>query len=369
MAGWADFFTFLRCINCGGGLNHTAPSTLYGHYPGVTGELTCASCGGGYPLFHDIPVMFGDAARIRLLIDGNAYRSRCEEAMDRMKEASQFSGAQLEQFRESGKNDVDAIGWEILFWEKWKEIDRDTGFLDSDRDKIDRFLIEDTEGGGRLRFFERVLSFCNGPIKGRRLLNIGAGRDFLLERFLDIGCGVVEQDIVLEPLYFLKKRGASFCICCDARQLPFRDDTFDITTSFGTLHHIWPIEGPVAELLRVTSGAISLNEPNFFALTRAALLFPDVIKRRLKRFYSGDYSHSPYEAVINPYAFKNIVKSFHGHIRDLSFPRSSWIAKGGRGLKRLLRAVNLCVTAVIPPTSSHFDAVIEKVKSNLNNSD
>ena len=36
------------------------------------------------------------------------------------------------------------------------------------RDKIEKYLKNDNEGGGRLQFFDRVLSFCDG-IVGKRI--------------------------------------------------------------------------------------------------------------------------------------------------------------------------------------------------------
>ena len=190
--------------------------------------------------------------------------------------------------------------------------------------QIEKYLKNDNEGGGRLQFF-------------------------------DEGCEVIEQDIILESLLLLKNRGASFCVCSDARSLPFANNTFDIATSFGVLHHIWPIEQTIAEWLRVTSGNVHFNEPNYFALTRAALLLPSPIKRKLKQYCLGDYSHSPYEDTINPYLFKKIAKVIY-----LSFPRSSWISSQSKGIKKVLRMINLLLVNLFPLMSSHFDTVIKK---------
>ncbi len=232
--------------------------------------------------------------------------------------------------------------------------------------EIEKYLNKDTEGGGRLKFFNKVLSF-NGDISTKRLLNIGAGRDFLLEKFIGKGCEVIERDTVLESPLLLKKRGASFCVCCDARALPFENNTFDIATSFCVLHHIWPIEESVNELLRVTHGNIHFNEPNCFALTRIGLLFPGPLKHRLKRFYSGDLSRSPYEDTINPYFFKRIVSSAGGECVDLSFQMNSWIPKKSRNIKKFLRIINLILVVLVPLASTHFDAVIMKKQNNSGN--
>ena len=171
---------------------------------------------------------------------------------------------------------------------------------------------------------------------------------------------MIEQDIILESLELLKKRGAPFCVCCDARDLPFKDNVFDIATSFRVLHHIWPIEKPIAELLRVTSGDIHINEPNSFALVRAARLLPRSINNKLKRFFSGSSSHSPYEASINPFVFKRITLDHDSVISKFTFLKDSWIPKEAKGTKKFLRFINLGIVHAISILSAHFYSKIRK---------
>jgi uncharacterized protein YbaR (Trm112 family) len=357
-----DYISILRCVNCGGDLKASDTSEHFGQYSCVNGELTCLSCATNYPLVEDIPVMFRDNNRTKLLIDSAEYEVSLKHSADKMKQASQVAGRdQLDRFKEEKNELSDALSWEILFWERWKQADE--GFCEFNRNKIDKYLQNDNEGGGRLNFLSTVLSL-NDSTTGKRLLNIGAGRDFLLEKFLNDKCQVIEQDIVLESLLLLRKRGACFCVCSDARFLPFQDNTFDMATSFGVLHHIWPIEQPITELLRVTSGHIYFNEPNYFALTRIALLLPGPIKRRLKQFYTGDYSRSPYEDSINPYSFKKIGKNNSADVIKLSFTKSSWISSESKGIKRLLRTMNILLVNMFPLMSSHFVAVLRKAKKN-----
>ena len=46
---WADFFSLLRCLNCGEGLDHKGDCERYSQHPDITGELKCASCGKSLP--------------------------------------------------------------------------------------------------------------------------------------------------------------------------------------------------------------------------------------------------------------------------------------------------------------------------------
>jgi uncharacterized protein YbaR (Trm112 family)/2-polyprenyl-3-methyl-5-hydroxy-6-metoxy-1,4-benzoquinol methylase len=358
------FLSQLKCLSCNGDLNLTYDVTEFNEYQSVKAELICLSCHKVYPVVEGIPVMFKDPGRIRLLIDSMLYKDSLRHAREEMKNASRLAGGELEQFAR-GKGLTDALSWEILFWEKWK--DEDNGFLKGNLTKINEYLEHDIEGGGRLTFFNKVKLLAGG-ISNKSLLNIGAGRDYILEIFLEAGCQVVEQDIVLEPLIHLKQRGADFCICCDARQLPFKDNTFDLATSFSVLHHIWPIETPVAELLRVSTGCVHFNEPNFYAFTRLGLLLPGPIKHWLKKLYSGEGSHSPFEKSINPYSLSKILRHENGECIDLTFQKDSWIGNNNK-LKKILRAINLIIVQILPLFSAHFDMVIKKKSIDESHSD
>lgn len=352
MDAWEDYFSTLRCIECRQPLDLVHDSEAFSYCPSVNRMLVC-SCGRKYPLFQDIPIMFKDEDRTRLLLDSSEYDAKLQEAQTKMQEASQLTGKELLDLKQEG-NLADALTWEILFWEKWSQYGK--GFAEWTRERREEYLKVHDEGGGKAEFIRRTLA-----LGGRgRLLNIGAGPDWIMECFLEEGLEVVEQDIVLKSLLLLKSRGASFCVCCDGRTLPFADDTFDVSTAFGVLHHIWPLDEPLSELLRVTSGIIHCNEPNSLALTSAGLYLPGPLKRKLKNWYSGDYSHSPYEKSINPYAFKKIVKGCGGKIVDMHFPRSSWISGKSIGFKKWIRKLNLLLLHILPFISSHFDIVIRK---------
>jgi SAM-dependent methyltransferase/uncharacterized protein YbaR (Trm112 family) len=349
----------LICIHCGAQL---IESDQTWSAPGLSGEwpaLACRQCGRLFPVRDGVPVVFGDEARTRAVVDPDQASMRVPEVASRMAAASELAGDDLHELR-LGDPLQDSLAWEFYFWERWKN--EDEGVVSFDRGKIDRFLERDREGGGRLAFLDEVERYAGG-VEGKTLLNIGAGRDLLLERFLERGSFVVEVDVVLEPLVYLRERGAQLCVCCDARRLPFANDTFDFCTSFGSLHHIWPIQDAVSEMIRVTQGHVHLNEPNSFALTRLALRLPPLIRSRLKRWYSEGQSRSPYEDCISPNALRRAVKKSGGRIVRLSFPRSSWMSSDAGGLRRMVRYMNMAAVAVLPFTSSHFDAVIRRSRT------
>lgn len=354
MAGPDDLERRLRCARCAGRIARDGSTWTAEGIPDDYPALVCADCGARYPVSDGVPIIFDDDERARVILDPRARADRVGDVTRKMERAVGLAGDALESLKE-GDSTLDALGWEIYFWEEWKRMDE--GVIDFDRARIDAYLERDTEGGGRLAFLRRTRDAAGG-LAGRVVLNVGAGRDLLLERFLEEEARVVEVDVVLEPLVRLHRRGADLCVCCDARKLPFEDAAFDVTTSFGTLHHIWPIEEPIAEMIRLTRNHVHVNEPNSYALTRLALRLPSPIRNRLKRWSAGDHSRSPYEGCISPREFVRAVDRAGAEVVSLSYPRSSWIPEGATGLRRAVRTSNMLVLRAFPFASSHFDAVI-----------
>jgi uncharacterized protein YbaR (Trm112 family) len=346
--------TNLICVRCH---EHLRSSETPWSADGLRGQwpaLACCGCGASYPVHEGVPVIFVDDDRIRAVIDPEEVAGRVQGLGERMGRAAALTSDDLESLK-LGDALQDSLSWEMYFWEHWKG--EDLGVIDFDRHKIDGFLEVDREGGGRLAFLSKVVKYARG-VRGKSLLNIGAGRDLLLERFLDEGCRVTEVDVILEPLVYLRRRRAHLCVCCDARQLPFENSAFHVTTSFGSLHHIWPIDETIAEMVRVTDGHVHLNEPNSYALTRLALSLPAALRNRLKGWYSEGHSRSPYEGCISPLAVKRAVVRARGRTVNMSFPRSSWVSPDARGLRKLVRLASMAVVGLLPFTSSHFDAVV-----------
>ncbi len=98
-----------------------------------------------------------------------------------------------------------------------------------------------------------------GSLRGKRVLDLGAGTGRNTGYLLDRGAAVVAADISLGMLNVLGRKigmeqGISL-VMCDAMNLPFRDSMFDAVAAIAALHHIPDAEGrrgALEEVYRVT---------------------------------------------------------------------------------------------------------------------
>ncbi len=104
-----------------------------------------------------------------------------------------------------------------------------------------------------------------GSVKGKRILDLGAGAGRNYRHFSEKGAGlVVAADLSMGMLRTLMAEGADnpICVRCDARRLPFIDSVFDGVSFIATLHHIPDDAGrheAAKEVIRVlTPGGVAL---------------------------------------------------------------------------------------------------------------
>jgi SAM-dependent methyltransferase/uncharacterized protein YbaR (Trm112 family) len=314
-----DLLALLLCPSCRcPRLAVEEPSFYRTTNAAVEAELVCASCGRRYPVIADVPVLFSDPERITFALDRAAKERSVGAVADLNRQyLSSSSGKRL---RLAGERDEGQLAWEYFYWSRWAgERSGEVGFLEGDRDRINRFLKDPELGAGRLHFLMEV-ERAEGGLRQKLLLNVGCGRDLLLEHMLDRGCRVVEQDIVLDSLLAVKKRGAPFCVCGDLAELPIADNVVDVLTSFGVLHHVWPIRRPLAHVLRVLApgGGAHFAEPNAFALATVVKSFlPGPLFKVLERLQREQVSPSPFERCINPYVLSSLFREMGLSKRDI----------------------------------------------------
>jgi len=114
--------------------------------------------------------------------------------------------------------------------------------------------------------FEVLLGRYIEDARGLRVLEVGAAKAWAARFWLERDCEYVATDILVDPNIGLG-RGAFYGdfgrVQADGENLPFADETFDVTYCVATLHHALDLPKMVRELARVTKpgGVVAgLNE-------------------------------------------------------------------------------------------------------------
>lgn len=145
----------------------------------------------------------------------------------------------------------DAMDWE-LYEEKWgQKVSR----------KSSIHLIRQCE-----KFFHRRFDRVHQSLD----LGCGGGYSFLNFALYGLADESYAADISIGALKETSRKAAKlglngFLIRCDCEHLPIKDDSFDMLTANGVLHHLPDIEKALTEIKRVLkpqSVAIFLHEPN-----------------------------------------------------------------------------------------------------------
>jgi SAM-dependent methyltransferase len=157
--------------------------------------------------------------------------------------------------------------------EGWLEKARAEGWYEPD-DAVDAVLPfvnrelgwDDPNWRANAHSFQVLLDRYIGDARGLRVLEVGAAKAWAARFWLERDCEFVATDILVDEKIGLG-RGAFYGdfgrVQADGENLPFGDETFDVTYGVATLHHALDLPKMVREMARVTKrgGVVAgLNE-------------------------------------------------------------------------------------------------------------
>jgi ubiquinone/menaquinone biosynthesis C-methylase UbiE/uncharacterized protein YbaR (Trm112 family) len=168
----------------------------------------------------------------------------------------------------ANEDNLDFKGIVRFYWSITPEVSKDRAELFSRR----MFLLAEK---GRQSFGEiEELGSRYQPIKTDSLLEIGCGTGGFLVAAKDKFKHVVGTDIAFRWLVIARKRLEELgldvpLVCCCSENLPFRDDSFDLTVAEDVLEHVREQETSLKETHRVlkSDGMLFIGTPNRFSVT------------------------------------------------------------------------------------------------------
>jgi ubiquinone/menaquinone biosynthesis C-methylase UbiE len=169
--------------------------------------------------------------------------------------------------------------------------------------------VEFFEAHNRMRRAEEPLEFQRRIYEfdkwaGKSVLDVGCGTGYVVFTYASHGAKMTGVDIAEKSVELTKKRlaltGLSANIqWANAEQLPFENNTFDLVTSYGVLHHTPDTAKAIQEVLRVLKpggkAIMMFYHKNSFAYR---VLFP--AKRMLQPKWRGKTPQQQVNAVDGP---------------------------------------------------------------------
>lgn len=157
----------------------------------------------------------------------------------------------------------------------------------------------------RLRYSEEYYGYeywrtlLNPPAwKGKRILEVGCGVGTDLIQFAKEGAEASGLDLTQSAIDLAKKRFPLYNLTADLRvgdaeNLPFPDDYFDLSYSFGVIHHTPNTQKAVDELYRVTrkGGKVKVMLYHTRSLNTVILL--------LRKYKNKELRKMPFSQVVN----------------------------------------------------------------------
>ena len=104
-------------------------------------------------------------------------------------------------------------------------------------------------------YYNKRIRFLSGIAAGGRVLDVCAGTGRIARGLADLGCEACGLDLSFEMLKVREEDTGYRRVQANSRQVPFRDNTFDLSVSIAAMHHVASKEGvrdTLCEMQRVT---------------------------------------------------------------------------------------------------------------------
>ncbi len=132
--------------------------------------------------------------------------------------------------------------------------------------------------------FETITKLVGG-MKEQKILDIGCGSGWLdewasLEGGFPIGIDSSPIFLKVSKMRAHQRKFEADFICADGEHLPFRDNVFDCSIAYQSLHHFPSPEAVIHEALRVSKSFTLGDEP-------AKMIMPELVLKAFKRIFSA----------------------------------------------------------------------------------
>lgn len=260
--------------------------------------LSCPGCDTFYPVKDGVPVLFADDAQTRLALDESFRNDALQKARHYSKQGTKGKGSSDENAgplnQSAGKKPrlLEASAWEYLLVETLPYATEHLHEVEQDFDQVFRFVLQ-----------------REGSLNDKRVLSIGCGYDPLLLLLKREGASCFALDVVLELAEYQSARGV-VGVCADAHRLPFREGSFDIVICNASLHHMWPLEQPLAEMARVLKdgGSVHVFDGLITWYAKIWYALPSALKGLVLRLFHPGTRGSPFEHLLDLGQLLNLIK-------------------------------------------------------------
>jgi len=185
---------------------------------------------------------------------------------------------------------------------------RDTSYLDRIRNfyRSNPNLVSSTFGRDKVdtKKWEDILSEFGIDIRGKRILDLGCGRGWLMEFAMEQGAEAWGVDISS----FLPPKLTSFLTIARGEYLPFEEETFDFIFCIDSFEHMEKPDRVAQELRRVLKkgGGVFLSVPNYLNIAGLVKIWEEKMGFYAKDSWApfGGWMKEEKESLVTPFIIR-----------------------------------------------------------------